>query len=92
VGADPDELDEYDVELEEYEELTEYPDALDELPHPRVQYVPLLQLIVRKSPEMFPVIWPPANGPQLVFRLVELANLPVAAAPTSFESDTDEPL
>jgi hypothetical protein len=52
----------------------------------------LLQVILRRSFEIVPLMWPPANGPQSVFSELGSRKVPRAVLPCSFVNVTDVPL
>jgi hypothetical protein len=58
----------------------------------RTQKLPLLQLILRRSLEMVPVMCPPPEAPQSVSSALEPEKLPPAVLPCWFFNVTDAPL
>lgn len=48
----------------------------------------LLQLILRRLPEMVPVMRPPLKTPQLVLSVLGVSKVPVALTPFSLTSET----
>jgi hypothetical protein len=67
------------VELEVLDSY-EYEYECVELPEPRVQKLPLLQSILRRSLEMVPLMCPP--NPQSVSNVLGLEKLPLAPLPS----------